>query len=282
MQRYFSVNSITKWNFFSDMMCCLLFVMVFTFQSVAGDGIKKIKIDKASGTGTGDEKTSIDEVRNRAVNEAKIEALKLAGIAENISSYQNLYKTEDKKDYSEIFQSDVLVNIRGCVVDVKIEKEEKGITPEGFLKVSVTISCTVLKFTTEPDLTLDAKVEGVSGAYRNNDKMTLRVLPNIDCYMRIFQVSHELKQSSLLYPNDLHANQLFTKNKEYQFPNDRYDLIMETNLEIEKVNLIIVLIKEDIPYTDNEVSYEKIYRWINTIPPDKRKIITQGFSIVKK
>lgn len=261
-----------------------IFILIFNISIIvsAGDGVKKIKIEKVTGTGTGDEKTSLNEVRTRAINEAKIEALKQAGIAENISSYQNLYKTEDKKDYSEIFQSDVLVNIRGSVSDVKVINEEKGITPEGFLKVTVTINCTVLKFTTEPDLTLDARVEGLSLAYKLNEKMTFTVKPNVDCYLRIFQVSHELNQSSILYPNELHPNQLMEKNKEYNFPNDKYDLAMETSLEVEKVNLIIILLKEDIPYNDSDVSYEKIYKWINTIPLDKRKIIANGFSIVKK
>lgn len=262
----------------------IFLILIFCIQifCFAGDGVKKIKIEKVTGTGTGDEKTSLDEVRTRAINEAKIEALKQAGIAENISSYQNLYKTEDKKDYSEIFQSDVLVNIRGSVSDVKVISEEKGITPEGFLKVTVIINCTVLKFTTDPDLTLDAKVEGLSAAYRLNEKMSFTIKPNVECYLRIFQVSHELNQSSILYPNELHQNQLMEKNKEYRFPNEKYDLTMETSLDVEKVNLIIVLLKEDIPYTDNDVSYEKIYKWINTIPLDKRKIIANGFSIVKK
>src|SRR3989339_740041 len=260
----------------------VLFLIFFNIMHLAfsGDGIKKIKINKAFGIAVGDEKTSLEDVKRRAINEAKIDALKQAGIGENLSSYQNLYKTEDTKNYMELFTSDVLVNIRGDVNDVKELNVKKDITPEGFIQVTVEISCTVIKYTTDPDMTLDAEVDGIEKFYKSGDKLNFNVSPNVNSFARIFLVVRETNESFLIFPNEYHKNFEMKKGEKYSFPSDKYELELSTNIDSEIDNVIIVLLKEDIPYT-GDISYEKIYRWINMIPLDKRKVITSSINITK-
>ena len=58
-----------------------------------------------------------------------------------------------------------------------------------------------------------------------------------------------------------------------------YTLVSNKKSEIHR--MVMVFMKEDIPYT-NDVEYKKIIDWIFSIPPDMRVIKSFGFSVVNE
>ena len=77
---------------------CIYFCFLFANNIVAQKTSKVIEI-KGTAFISGD--VSPNQAKIQALNDAKINALKAAGIEENINSYQLLFTSEQKKDFSQ-------------------------------------------------------------------------------------------------------------------------------------------------------------------------------------
>ena len=62
----------------------------------------------------------MNQAKYSAINEAKINALKAAGIGENIKSYQLLFSSQEKNEYAQFFSSDIQSEIQGAVASFDI------------------------------------------------------------------------------------------------------------------------------------------------------------------
>jgi hypothetical protein len=231
-------------------------------------------------TAVGGEDMTPEQVKQKAINNAKIEALKAAGIAENINSYSDYIRSESDNKMEELFTSDVLSNIRGTVKNIEVLSAKPGFTPEGQMQYTVTINCTVVKYETETDLTFDAWVEGMKMFYKVGEGLVFKVKPTADCYMRAFVFSP--KESFVLFPNDYEKSFIMNAQTEYSFPTGLVDYPLDaTGAKKEADRLVLVFVKKDIYYT-GEVDYKGITDWIMSIPPDERAIKSFGFDVVKQ
>ncbi len=276
----------------------LFIITALIVLSSFGDKTEKIKLENIKGTAVGSEEETPKQIRDKAISAAKLEALNKAGVSENINSFSDLYKVENSNKYEELFTSNILSNINGEVVDVEVINEQKTFTPEGATKITVIINCTVLKYNTKADLSFDAAVEGIEKFYKNDAGMIFTVKPTKDCYIRTFLASAQ-SPSQMIYPSEHEPNMLFLKDKVYTFPDqtkfENYNLT--TEFKEESYRLIIVLLKEDIPFMEvnkpkksfdkndmgllPEVSYKTVAEWINRIPPDQRQLKIFTFTVVK-
>jgi hypothetical protein len=141
----------------------------------AQEKVKEISLKNIKGIAVGSNTESIDQVIKRAVSEAKIEALKQAGIEENIASFTNYFQSENNNTYEELFTSDILSDIRGAVKHVEIIKTEKTFNEFGNLEIEVIINCTVVKYISEKDITFDVWVDGVGLFYANESKLLFKI-----------------------------------------------------------------------------------------------------------
>ena len=260
----------------------LIFSTIFLFLSAslnAQEKLKEIDLTNVSGTAIGNDNESIDKVTQRAVNEAKIEALKQVGIEENITSFTDYFQSENNDNYEELFTSDILSDIRGAVKDVEILETKKTFDEFGKLKIEVTINCTVVKYNTNKDLSFDAWVDGIGIFYQNESKLIFKVKSSKDAFINIFIFNET--EAYKLFPNELENSFILEANKQYIFPTYKADYILETNKKSEAHRMIIVLTKQEIPYT-GEIEYKKIIDWIFSIPPDMRVIKSFGFNVIKE
>lgn len=258
----------------------VLFFLIVASQNIqAQKKTKEIKINNVNGVAVGGETETLLQVKARAINDAKINALKKAGIAENISSYSDFFKSENKNNYDEIFTSDILSDIRGAVKDIEEVKVSKSFTETGVFKVDVIINCIVLKYTSKKDLTFGAWIDGFGMYYKNHDYLKFKIKSSKDAYLKVFVFSET--DAYVLFPNDYEESFQLKSNKEYIFPVGNVDYELETTKSKEIHRAIIVLTKDDIPFTE-EVKYKNIVDWIFTIPPDQRIIKTFGFSVVNE
>ncbi len=265
-------NKLLLWSLF------LLFSGL-NINVTAQQKVKEISLTNISGKAIGGDTESLKQVTERAVNEAKVKALKEAGIEENIASFTDYFQSEYKNNMEELFTSDILSDIRGAVKNVDIVDSKKYFNEYGKLVVEVKINCTVVKYLSERDLSFDVWVDGVGKFYTNNSKLIFNSKPSKSCYVNIFIFNQS--DAYKLFPNSLENSYLLKANTTHVFPSYKADYFLDTQKESEAHRMIMVFTKEDIPYTGN-IEYHSIIDWIFSIPPDMRVIKSFGFSVVKE
>ena len=223
-----------------------------------------------------------NQARAKALNDAKINALKAAGIAENINSYQTLFSSQDKNNYSQFFSSDIQSEIQGEVQECKITGENVVKKSEFEIVSELTIDATVIKYETKPDINFITTIDSVKSVYNNDEPMVFQAKSTIDAYLTVFILTE--KDASLLYPNDYEKVSLLGAMKPYRFPRAKIDYILHANSKPPETNqLIFVFTKKAIPYIkmdkDQLTKAEDIFSWLYAIPPDQRKVVYQSLSI---
>ncbi len=216
-----------------------------------------------------------EQTKNKAILEAKKEALLRAGITENISSTYILNISQSSEDFQQIFNSISAIELDGEVKEWELINEKWEVDGSGNPYLEVTINATVIKYKTERDLSFDFKVEGIKEWYYDSTFLEFTFLPYQDGYLRIFLFGDNY-DAKFLFPNKYEKNKLFHKGIEVQFPlNVNYRLVAEKKEDADL--LVFVYTKQDIPYTKKE-NIKDILEWIYSIPKDERAI--QHFSFV--
>lgn len=274
-----------KANSLSNNLLTMFVTFIFVTNMCFSQEIVSVK--NAKGVSYIDGDISKNQARQNAINEAKIEALKKAGIGEFISSYETLFKSQVNNDFTQFFHSDIQSEMQGNIKSyfIKIDtvfynKDVKQ------LEYNVIIDADVIKYNTKADPSFDAKIEGVKGAYNNQDKLTFSIKTTSDCYLTIFNITDH--DASVMYPNAIEKNQFFLKDTLYKFPiaSEQLDYELDAQKNKEANRLIFVITKQPIKYLDitgdaQLTETEKILTWIYSIMPDQRKVIYSQFEIVK-
>ena len=108
---------------------------------------KIVNIKQVKGISIINDNLSYKEAKLEALNDAKINALKQAGVIENINSYQVLMSTQGNKDFSQFFSSGILTDLQGAVSKYNITKDYYyNKKSENELTVEVEISAEVIFF----------------------------------------------------------------------------------------------------------------------------------------
>lgn len=260
----------------------LFLILSIAITSFSQRKTSEHKLKNIAGLAIGGESQTPEQVKQKAINEAKVNALRKAGITESINSYSDYLRSETENSYEELFTSDILSNINGTVKNIDVVNAKMSVTPEGQIKYDVSINCTVVKYKTKKDKTFEAWIENINPVYKVGEGLSFTVKPTANCYIRAFIFCNE---SYVLLPNDHEDSKLLTAHTVYTYPNpniiDSYEMIIEDNsLDRETNRLVILLLKEDIYYTDN-VNYKDITDWIMSIPPDERMIESFAFEVFR-
>lgn len=258
----------------------IIALLIFSVYSTYAQKDKTIKLKDIKGKAIGGIISSPAQVINDALKNAKLNALMKAGIHEHINIYQNLFKSETPGEYEEVFTSNVFTNIKGVVTSVSITDTIASFDPKTYtFRAEVTIDAKVLKYDKEEDRTFDAWTEGIKSFYNNNESLTFKIKPTKDCYVRVFIIASQ-QESYVLFPNEYETDFKLTANTQQIFPTTEIEYTMYTKMTQEPHRVIIVLLKEAIPYT-GKVAYKPILDWIFNISPDKRVVKTIGFSVIQ-
>jgi hypothetical protein len=218
---------------------------------------------------------SPNQARIQALNDAKINALKNAGITEHISSYQLLYTTQVKNDISQLFNSDVITEMEGAVKSYEIKKERVFFKNELELVCEITIDATVIKYDTKPDPGFDIQVSGIKPIFSNNENLSFNVKTTKPGYLTVFNISDT--DASVLFPNPYEKQVLCKANEACQYPVAKINYTLHTDMKQPELNrLIFVFTKTQIPFIkfngEQVTTKENIFSWIYSISPDQRKI----------
>ncbi|UMB54542.1 hypothetical protein MKD41_03490 [Lutibacter sp. A64] len=256
-----------------------LFLLVFTNFYAQ----KKIKVHKVSGISISRDKTPLKALEE-AIKDAQINALRKAGVTEQVSVSTMLFNESNGETIKNYFNEISNIELQANIVTEKVYPEVRKFDENGNMVVSVDIDATIFKYNTKKDPLLFFKVNDLKDVYYENDLISFSFIPSLDGYLKIFVINKN--ETFLLYPFENKnqdylsdsKNKLFRKNEKVFFPiHDAYKpgySIELNNKEIaESSVLIFVFTKKNIPFIDDKVNVKTILNWIYNIPIDERKLL---------
>ncbi|MBO7586004.1 MAG: DUF4384 domain-containing protein [Bacteroidales bacterium] len=235
---------------------------------------------------------------SKALLEAKKQALREAGVMEDISSTTIMVMGGAENDFREISSELGRIEIEGRV---RVEEQTNAspvFTNDGLIRYTTTIRADVLMEETEDDMLFQFKTDGLKNIYRDGEKMTFTITPMADCYLRIFYFGEIPSSNAQIYPIDsllkdvqLKANvpvqfppskknrQFFYNRKDYNYVD--YDIgIDDKRNNLEQGVLLIVALKKPYPFME-EVSYESVISWLSRIKRNEKRVQWHGVNIVR-
>ncbi len=251
-----------------------VFVLLVSYNTTA-QKTEEIKMKGITGIGYDE---NIVVAKEKAINDAKKNALNRAGIAENINAYTDLFQAEIDDNYAELFTSQVFTNIRGAVTNIEVVSENRDFVVGNNIKYEVTIDCVVLKYNTEVDLMYAADIKGIKPFAHEGDLLTYTVTPTKDSWLYVFCVPQNQDKAYFLFPIEEHNEKSFMleAGKTYEFPRSLDLEYFLDGTERQTDRLIFVLTKQNFPFT-SRITYKNVTDWIFTIPPDQR--IVESFAV---
>lgn len=235
---------------------------------------------------------TIEEVRNKAIDEAKKNAMVQAGIAENVQVSDFLYTFEDDEKFKEIFQSFVSTETGADIMVEEVKEINRDINEFGNILIEVEISAIVYKHEEKKDPALIIKVDGIKELYLEDDPLVFSFTASKDGYLKIFNVTDET--AFILYPYNNPAysylkddpERIFKKSEKVHFPinqnMDGYYFGIDNEDKDKEYNLLIfVFTKENIPFMQ-DVKVNNIMKWIYQIPLEDRVVEQYGIVVKRK
>lgn len=234
---------------------------------------KSIDVEKIKGECVIAGDVSPNMAKERALNDAKVNALKAAGIDETVNSYQLLFTSQAKNDYSQFFSSDIQSEMQGAVKSVKVLSEKIYCSNDNRIICEVIINAVVVKYTTKADAGFKSNIDGIKGVYNHGDNLTFNLKVTQNCYLTIFNITDS--EAGVLFPNEYEKENALKKQDVYNFPMAKIDYSLGNNSKNQEINrLIFVFTKKEIPFIkmnrEQNTTSETIFNWIYSIPPDER------------
>jgi len=259
-----------------------LFLFLFLNYNLFAQNSNIIKVTGVAGTAYINERITPKEAKEEALKDAQRNALKKAGISEFLQSSVMLITDSKNEKNSDFLSSEFQSHLEGAILDYQVISSNTIQTKDNLLLVSVLIDATIIKYDTKPDLNFDVKLFGIKNVYNNPEKINFSVKTSIDSYLYLFSFIED--EATLIYPNVNEKEQLLKKDTTYLFPIGKVDYILTAdNKRSEKGRLICVFTKTPMKYfqmNENQITTpESIYSWINSIPLDQKKIITNPILI---
>ncbi len=232
---------------------------------------------------------TIEEVKEKAINEAKKNAMVKTGISENVKVSDFLYTFEDDEKFREIFQSFVSTETGADIIVEEVKEINRDINEFGNILIEVEIQAVVYKHKSEKDPSFVFKVEEIKEFYYNNTPLNFTFTPSKNGFLKIFNITdikafilYPYTDSSNDYLNDVQSN-MFVKNQKIRFPinpnMDGYFFEIDNKDKNKEYNLLIfIYTKTDIPFMD-DVTVENIMKWTYEIPLDEKAVDQYGIVV---
>ena len=250
----------------------LIALCIFSFSASYANEV--VRVRKAVGRWEVSDDITPKQAEEKALNEAKKEALRMAGVMENVWSVFGQVTADNGTEFTEAYSSVSMLANSG-MVNVT-EKTVEDFWDEGLkrnFKV-VTIDALVTKDETQEDKAYAIDVKGIEPIYKQMEVLECSIkVYGSDSYLKIFWFGDA--GADLIYPNDYDPSIVFKVGETYKFPvSGAYDLSMEKSdpkQDVERINIIVVATKQEYLYKgDND--YQSIMTWIYNIPADQRTL----------
>ena len=242
-------------------------------------GQAKKKVEHVKGQWVVSNDITLLQARENALQQAKVEALRQAGVPEIISESNLKYHSEKPDQMKELFESLASVAISGEVSAYTIVKEEKKLNEYNNIVYDVWIDATVVVHQGVKDHGFSMEVKGVRDRYSSPDQLTFDIAPWKEGYLTAFILSE--KESAQLFPNETERQEKLAAQTKYHFPRStavEYEVTSESPLEVNY--LLLLYTKQEIPFM-KEPTQENILKFIAGIDPSQKSLKSYSFLIQK-
>ncbi|MDR1556125.1 MAG: DUF4384 domain-containing protein [Tannerellaceae bacterium] len=221
---------------------------------------------------------SPEKAKETALFNARLDALRKAGIAENL--------IVDITQMGEVFLETSNLEIGGSITGFDLVSDDVKFIEEGGAKVliaEVVINATVIKYDKESDPSFRIQVQGIKSAYREKETLTFSVTPYQNGYLRIFLFEEDGTGDQLYPDKEKEPDMLLSKDGTIKFPlNGQYYYRLEKSdrTKAKEINRILFLfLKDDIHFAENHISLQAVSNWKAKISPDRRTQVFTEFAI---
>ncbi|MCD7929929.1 MAG: DUF4384 domain-containing protein [Tannerellaceae bacterium] len=241
---------------------------------------KEVKVQGCTGIWTVSDDITPRQAEENALMEARKEALRKAGIFEEVWSVFGQISENENNQFYEVYSQVNALAIGGMMnlTDKKVTNSWDPATQT--LSKVVTISA-VVKVDNQTDREFVLQVNGIETAYKNGSGLSFTVHPiNRDAYITIFWFDDQ--GGSLVFPNEAESPRLFKADTDYPFPGNglKYELSKTSrNRSFERINLLFVATRQNIPFTEKNVTFENVLKWVYSIPSHDRATAMQLLQI---
>ena len=248
-----------------------IFLIVFYFSiAITLFAQEKKKLENVKGEWVVSNDITLVQAREKAIQEAKLEALRLAGVPEAITASTIFYRTDIKHESKEFFETLTTIDTRGEILEYSISKEEKKLNATSDLVYTVWIDAVVVthKSTKDPGFNFDVK--GVREVYSSPDQLSFEITPWKEGYLTVFILDE--KESTQLFPNYAETQEKLVAKKQYLFPRTKaleYEVSAENAVEVNY--LLLLFTKHHIPFTGEQTT-DNILRFIAGIDPVEKSL----------
>jgi hypothetical protein len=218
------------------------------------------------------------QAREKAIDQAKADALRAAGVPEHVAESNLLYTTEKDNKVNDIHESLTSTAVSGEISGFRLISEEKKINEFGNLIYEVWINATVVLHKTARDPGFNVEVRGVRDIYHSPEELVFDLKPSGTGYLNVFILADD--ESLLLYPSKFEKPERLEGGATYRFPRSRaldYEVSSGNSMEVN--HLVLLYTKTEVPFREEE-TFENILRFIARIDPSQKYIAS--FPIVIK
>ncbi|MBO5709308.1 MAG: hypothetical protein J6S01_08200 [Bacteroidales bacterium] len=245
---------------------------MFTAPSAYSQDIEKKKVRGAYGEWSMSPDLTGSEIMSRARHEAKEDALRKAGVGENVWSIFGMMSSSTSNTFMEAYSEMSVMAIEGKVA---VSKEDgKWILSEAGNPVyTVKIDAEVTIDHTEEDKTYAISSNGISTHYNNDDKCSCTfTIDGTDSFLKVFFFNDEM--AGMVFPSNARPEQkntVFKVGETYSFPENGAIQMRKNSADPENVVILFVATKKNYPYL-GENDAASILQWIYNLPANDRAI----------
>jgi len=241
----------------------LLFTLILFFSTVEKTFAQTTTV---SATGQWDlANLTLEKARQNALDNAKEEALRKAGIPEEFIVVNTGLVSDKFNHFVSLSNSE----LKGEIVSYDVLNQ--SVQNDGnrhFYQVEIRAKVRTSKI--KRDLEFVAAVEGIkSNPYQDGEEFSFKIRPNKHSYVHVFWFDEEGK-GAIIYPNDAEPPELLESHKTYSFPQTQSYKIRKENKELtESISVVFVFTKKNIPFIEI-CTFEDFQQWTTRIPANER------------
>ena len=227
-----------------------------------------------------------EQAEQKALQEAKNEALQKAGVDENVWSVFGMISQNDGQEFHQAYSEMSVLAVGGLVHLIEEPTYTETYSKSEKRRYIVCKIRAEVKKGETVDKSFQIKVNGLSHVYNNGDALNLTLEASQDCYVRVFWFNKSAGEQIL--PNVCQASHQLKKDTPMTIPGwteecpAGYELLAEkqdANSKIELVNIMVIATKKDYPFYESEVTFDTLLNWIYDIPASERCTFYETFDI---
>lgn len=241
--------------------------------------------------------TDLDAVRAKALQAARADAMKKAGIV--VKAEDVLIKSESNRTLTDFFTEFAEVHTRGLILDERNVVEAKYFSgSEDAVEIgdSVTLEALIGILPGDPDPGFEVSLETNREAYQEDEPVVLKVSSTRDGYLTLFSIEND--SLTVLFPNSLSSSNLIKAQTPLTFPPpDLYSLRLKAipGKTKSEITFVAIVSKGNVPFSPiDEAKFEgnhlklkqamltRYANWLYKIPIDRRSSDVKEVQVVRK